>query len=102
PTNSRPGPAAPPPSRPADAPPEAAQGLLEVQPGEHGAVVARPALEDFVEGGVEAAVEDMIEPGHGELRRPGEAEAASGLLPGVLELGDQRRQIAVEIGRAHV
>src|SRR5699024_10035330 len=66
--------------------PGSAQGLLEIQPGEHGSVVARPALEDLVEGGVEAAVEDMIEPGHREPRRPGEAEAASGLLPGVLEL----------------
>src|SRR5699024_11447069 len=32
--------------------PASAQGLLEIQPGEHGSVVARPALEDLVEGGV--------------------------------------------------
>src|SRR5699024_2832085 len=44
----------------------------------------------------------MIEPGHREPRRPGEAEAASGLLPGVLELGDQRRQIAVGRGCVEV
>ena len=65
--------------------------ISEVQPHQHGPVVAAAGGQDRVGHRGHAAAQHVVGPGHRERRRPGEAEAALDRLPGIGELARSAR-----------